>query len=148
MSRPLKGPSYKGLGAYLSLPRVVSVITNPSTLTFLQSTVICTGQYHVYSKYTTNNPPCQGQKTNILGAFLVMSPPNMQKSTFIIIYSLIIVLTLTTLESLPLPYTILYNLIFLIPLTNIHIYIVSSVKIVSHRVRFVKPDALRLHGCK
>ena len=57
MSRPLKGPSYKGLGAYLSLPWVVSVITNPSTLKFLQSTVICTGQYHVYSTLYYENTP-------------------------------------------------------------------------------------------
>ena len=57
MSRPLKGPSYKGLGAYLSLPWVVSVITNPSTLKFMQSTVICTGQYHVYSTLYYENTP-------------------------------------------------------------------------------------------
>ena len=57
MSRPLKGPSYKGLGAYLSLPWVVSVITNPSTLKFVQSTVICTGQYHVYSTLYYENTP-------------------------------------------------------------------------------------------
>ena len=57
MSRPSEGPSYKGLGASLSLPWVVSVITNPSTLKFMQSTVICTGQYHVYSTLYYENTP-------------------------------------------------------------------------------------------
>ncbi len=57
MSRPSEGPSYKGLGASLSLPWVVSVITNPSTLIIMQSTVICTGQYHVYSTLYYENTP-------------------------------------------------------------------------------------------
>ena len=48
----------KGVGEpYLSLPWVVSVITNPSTLKFMQSTVICTGQYHVYSTLYYENTP-------------------------------------------------------------------------------------------